>query len=153
MRGCKQVRQIDDNVLRNIDTESEQFSGAVGQRDYQYLKVLLEYNIHQHKTNQMRRAQQWVFFGVTMLILVVIVAGAGFIVYKVLQNEVNWAGLGAIAAAAATVIGSIITLPKIVAKNLFPSDGNSVEVDLIKVISDYDLQNTTGVVKQGEDLD
>mgnify|MGYP005797452053 CR=1 FL=1 len=137
-------------VLRQLEIlDNDTFNNPNGQRDYQYLLALREYNDHRHESNRMRRKQQWIFFWVITAILIIVTGGSGVVVLMVVKDGINIEGLGVVATAVAAMIGAIIVLPKIIAENLFPSGGNSTESELLKVISDYDLKE----VKEDMNLD
>lgn len=131
-----------------MNVQNALFNNPIGQRDYQYLRVLTEYNTHQHKSNQMRRIQQWIFFGVITAILILVVVVSGIIVFHIVGRDINLESLGVVVSVITAMIGSIIVLPKIIATHLFPPQGNKIEVELVKVISDYDLKNVNEAIDE-----
>lgn len=149
-KDCKQTMLRQEmQVLRQLRIlENDALNNPTGQREYQYLLALREYNDHRRKSNKMRRVHQWVFFWVITAVLLTVIGGAGTIVFIVVKRGIDVEGLGVIATAVAAMIGAIIVLPKIIAENLFPLGGNNTESELLKVISDYDLNE----VKEDMDL-
>ena len=68
--------------------------------------------------------------------------------FHIVGRDINLESLGVVVSVITAMIGSIIVLPKIIATHLFPPQGNKIEVELVKVISDYDLKNVNEAIDE-----
>ena len=114
----------------------------IHQRNNYITGVVREFESVYRKTNAQRESYRGTFFWVTMVLLVVLIlacVSVAFIsVASLSENTIGSAA--AIVASLATIIATVITLPQIIAKHLFPENERDKSIEMINAILQSDLE-------------
>ena len=112
---------VEENYKRNYYYESDR-------RDV-YYSVLVKDIIKNNRTGQILKC---IFFGVVCLIFALVCIIGVWIIFNISQKEnITYADIGVAITGFGSVLSSIIALPKIIAKHLFPENSEKVRFDFI----------------------
>ena len=134
----------DDNLIASANSENDDTEYKV--RNVLYSNILYEF-IEEHKSkSKSKRCYKFVFFVVTMVIFLALVAAPIIIMFIVVtkEGEPNSDLIGGVASIIGSAIGivtAVIVLPKIIAEHLFPTNEETYLIELIKNMQSNDLMN------------
>ena len=145
----KELKDILDEILSKTD-HYEPGLGNLEKSDEKNIhyrndaitEVVQEFKSEYSQTNTQRKSFRGIFFKVTMCLFSLLILFCIFIAsYSVINFNTNELGSAAIVITAlGTIITTVITLPKIIAKHLFPEDERDKSIDMIKAILESDLE-------------
>lgn len=114
-----------------------------------YRKILESFEENYHKVNAQRTFQKKVFFWLVCVIFTIVVFVSLYFIWHTIKfNKFTTETLATLLTAFATIITSIIVLPNVIAKHLFPENGEDIGVEIIRAIQEYELRTN-----QNEDID
>lgn len=144
------------NDRRNVHTEQ------IGYRDPAYSQIIDALTTLRLNEAAFRPRYKKIYFWFTICVFVAILVASFYVVLFVIHRdpipesiktngsqvlETNYMDIGALVAAAASIITAILKFPEIIAKHLFPEQGEKSEEDIIKTIINYDKY----IANEGDD--
>lgn len=118
--------------------DDELFQSEV--RDKKYTQLVDEII----KDNRSTQVYKSIFFAIVCLILVAVsVCGIVSIVIIAGKEDISWADFGVAISGLGGVLSSIIALPQIIAKHLFPENSEQVRYNFIEKNQQFDLEQST----------
>lgn len=85
------------------------------------------------KNNRTVQVLKCIFFGIVCLIFALICVFGVLIIYNIsMKNDITYSDIGVAITGFGSVLSSIIVLPKIIAKHLFPENSEQVRFNFIK---------------------
>lgn len=94
-----------------------------------YYSALVKDIIKNNRTGQILKC---IFFGVVCLIFALVCTIGVWIIFNISQKEnITYADIGVAITGFGSVLSSIIALPKIIAKHLFPENSEKVRFDFV----------------------
>jgi len=121
-----------------------------------YYSALVKDIIENNRTSQCLKC---IFFSIVCFIFVLTCVLGIMIIYTISQKEtISYSDIGIALTGFGTVLSSIIVLPQIIAKHLFPEDSESVRFEFIKANqeleqSSYDDNGDDVIEEDNLDLD
>ena len=137
----KSLDADDENLLFSANNENDETEYMV--RNVLYSNILYEY-IEEHKLkNKTKKCYKFVFFVITMSILIALVAVPLLIIKSIAlsADETDFDlpnGIALIVSSIAGTITAVAVLPKIIAEHLFPTDEETHLIEMIKNMQSND---------------
>lgn len=140
----KKETKLDDKLdIKNLDFRSIQ------ERTIIYKDYLTKYFDNYNKKTKHQTLMKWIFFGVTIFLMIVLVGITAFSIYHLsLQDNIGWSDASLAITSMAGVITAFIVLPNTIATNLFPSSDEDKSSEIFKSILDNDYNLRTLYNKQ-----
>lgn len=115
--------------------ESVEFCLESEKRDIYYSEIVKDIV----KNNRTSQRLKCCFFGVVCLVFAIICIVGMVIVFNISRKEnISYADIGVAVTGFGGVLSSIIVLPQIIAKHLFPENSEEVRFNFINKVQDYD---------------
>lgn len=125
---------IDEN-FRKSDISS------ISERDALYIKYIRDYTFSYNKRLKGQSKMKWIFFVVILFLLLSLVVGTVIAVCVVInKSKTTIEDISIIVASMAGVITSFIVLPKVIAKNLFPTTEDDHSAEIFKSVIENDMK-------------
>lgn len=129
--------QLDEEIAQNAPDD---FKG-VRERDDQFTKFLIKYIDNYNKDARARLTMKKWFFGIILGLLCVLLIGAVISILLCACGVVS--GVSAMVVAIASIIeliSSIVSLPLIIAKHLFPKSADDKTKDMMNSLLNHDIR-------------
>lgn len=109
--------------------EATEYDYESDRRDV-YYSALVKDIVKNNRTSQIFK---WIFFVIVCLVFAFICVFGLFIIFNIsIKDEVTYSDIGVAATGFGSVLSSIIVLPQIIAKHLFPENSEEVRFGFIK---------------------
>ena len=123
----------DSFLLESVMKEQKSVDPEYNRRNKLYSDLLENYFDEYKLKAECKRKYKGIFFVVTLLCFFGIIAVSLFaIVVTVCKEDVMLSDLAVVAGSVAGAISALITLPKIIAQHLFPTDEDSNMISMVK---------------------
>lgn len=146
-KEIKDVKNNDDLKIRDFQ--------AISDRNETYNRFLESYVDSYSSKAKSQRYMKWLFLLVILFLLGFLVIILSLAVYNFSRNENNVFDLASVISAIAGILTSFIIIPKIIAKNLFPSNEEDASSQIFNDMLNYDnslrgfYKNTRSNYKHG----
>ena len=110
-------------------------------RNGYYTQILKQFTENHKKTHCARIAFKWIFFCIVCLSFIAVVTAGVFAIITISKKDkIDSFDVGVAVTGLGSVLSAIIVLPKIIAKHLFPEDGDVKEFSFVKDMLGFDIQ-------------
>lgn len=124
-----------DGKIKSSDISSIQ------QRDELYINHIRNYTVSYNKRVKGQFVMKWIFFIVIMLVLIGLVLGTVLCILLVLKRDNTTINdVSIVGTAMAGVISAFIVLPRVIAKNLFPTTEDDRSAEIFKSVIENDME-------------
>lgn len=142
----KQSTALKDFALvQNFEEERSKNGKDYDQRNHLYSELLEKYILSYESKAKCNRIYKMIFFIVSLVVFFGIIFSS-FICLFIVVNKSNssLADISVVGGAIASVISSIIILPKIIAEHLFPTNEDENMIDMVKnmQVNDSRIRNS-----------
>ena len=141
-------KKITDNDLKNADLE------AIQKHTIIYTDYLKKYVDDYKRKLNAQYAMKWLFFGVTIILLTVMIIGGIIVICNISKKPlIKPSDVATVITATFGAVSSFLILPKVIAENLFPSKEEDKTAQIFEKMFEHDINlrgmyhvsdNTTG---------
>ena len=140
----KLAKEYSPNASRNIDEDTRKKDiDSIKKRDDLYISHIRNYVVNYNKRAKGQTKMKWVFFVVIMALLFGLVSGTIVAILIIsCKKDISLNDFTVVGTSMAGVISAFIILPKVIAKNLFPTteDDRSAEIFQSVIANDMELR-------------
>lgn len=127
-----------ENTTETVRREIEAIENALGEKSQGLIDKFVD---HYEKRNNHNRGMRIAFFAISFLIILAIIGTFSTVsILIAIKESINVEGVVAICSACATILTSVLVLPHLVGKNLFPEKEDEQILTFVKEMNQTELQ-------------
>ena len=140
------------HLLKSLEKEYEEKEIYLeSERRDIYYSALVKDIAQNNRTNQKYKCA---FFVIVCFVFLFLCIGGGIVIWQVAKlPKILYADMGVAATGLGSILSSVIVLPKIIAKHLFPENSEKARFDFIKDNQKFDLESNGDFIDDFEDED
>ena len=117
------------------------YFGEEDKRNGYYTQLLKQFTENHKRTHTARIIFKWIFFCIVCLSFIAVVVAGVYAIITISQKEIIGSfDVGVAVTGLGSILSAIIVLPKIIAKHLFPEDGDVKEFSFVKDMLGFDIK-------------